>query len=72
MEQEFRFCTAPDGVNLAYATSGEGPPLVRVANWLTHLDLDWKGPRRSAGDFSRTDAQRMRGARTDCKETKKR
>lgn len=44
MEQEVRFCTAPDDVNLAYATSGEGPPLVRVANWLTHLDLDWKGP----------------------------
>jgi pimeloyl-ACP methyl ester carboxylesterase/DNA-binding CsgD family transcriptional regulator len=44
MEQHIKFCTAPDGVNLAYATSGSGPPLVRVANWLTHLDLDWEGP----------------------------
>lgn len=44
MEQEIRFCRAPDGVNVAYATSGDGPPLVRVANWLTHLELDWKGP----------------------------
>ncbi len=44
MEQDIRFCSAPDGVKLAYATSGSGPPLVRVANWLTHLDLDWKGP----------------------------
>lgn len=44
MKQNIRFCTAPDGVSLAYATSGNGPPLVRVANWLTHLDLDWKGP----------------------------
>lgn len=44
MEQNIRFCTTLDGINLAYATSGEGPPLVRVANWLTHLDLDWKGP----------------------------
>jgi len=44
MKQNIRFCTAPDGVTLAYATSGEGPPIVRVANWLTHLDLDWKGP----------------------------
>lgn len=44
MEQNIQFCTAPDGVNLAYAQSGSGPPLVRVANWLTHLDLDWKGP----------------------------
>jgi len=44
MEQDIRFCTAPDGVNLAYATSGGGPPLVRVANWLTHLELDWESP----------------------------
>lgn len=44
MEQNIRFCTTSDGVRIAYATSGSGPPLVRVANWLTHLDLDWKGP----------------------------
>lgn len=44
MEQNIQFCTTPDGVNLAYAISGNGPPLVRVANWLTHLELDWKGP----------------------------
>ncbi len=44
MEQKIHFCTAPDGVNLAYALCGSGPPLVRVANWLTHLDLDWQGP----------------------------
>lgn len=44
LEQDVRFCTASDGVKLAYATAGSGPPLVRVANWLTHLDLDWKGP----------------------------
>lgn len=44
MKQDIRFCTAPDGVTLAYASSGSGPPLVRVANWLTHLDLDWKSP----------------------------
>lgn len=44
MQQDIRFCTAPDGVNLAYAISGSGPPLVRVANWLTHLEFDWKGP----------------------------
>jgi len=33
---EIRFCTAPDGVRLAYAMHGRGPPLVRVATWLTH------------------------------------
>lgn len=44
VEQEVFFCTTPDGVSLAYATSGKGPSLVRVANWLTHLELDWKSP----------------------------
>ncbi|HWD22869.1 MAG TPA: pyridoxamine 5'-phosphate oxidase family protein [Burkholderiales bacterium] len=31
MEQRIRFCTTPDGVRLAYATSGKGPPLVRAS-----------------------------------------
>jgi len=31
-------------VQLAYAVSGDGPPLVRVATWLTHLDYDWESP----------------------------
>jgi pimeloyl-ACP methyl ester carboxylesterase/DNA-binding winged helix-turn-helix (wHTH) protein len=39
-QQEIRFCTTADGVRLAYATMGEGPPLVKAANWLTHLDYD--------------------------------
>jgi pimeloyl-ACP methyl ester carboxylesterase/DNA-binding winged helix-turn-helix (wHTH) protein len=38
--QEVRFCTTDDGVRLAYATMGDGPPLVKVANWLNHLDYD--------------------------------
>jgi len=42
--QRVGFCTTTDGVRLAYATSGAGPPLVKVANWLTHLDYDWASP----------------------------
>ena len=44
--QVIRFCQARDGVRLAYATSGRhgGPPLVKPANWLTHLELDWNSP----------------------------
>jgi pimeloyl-ACP methyl ester carboxylesterase/DNA-binding SARP family transcriptional activator len=42
--QTLGFCRAPDGVRLAYATSGTGPPLVKVANWLSHLDHDWGSP----------------------------
>lgn len=39
--QEIRFCRSPDGVRLAFATCGSGPPLVKAANWLTHLDHEW-------------------------------
>ena len=42
--QEIRFCTAGDGTRLAYAVSGAGPPLVKAANWLSHLDYDWESP----------------------------
>src|SRR4051812_33535821 len=38
--QEIRFCLTNDGVRLAYATMGAGPPLVKAANWLSHLDYD--------------------------------
>lgn len=41
---EIRFCSAPDGARLAYAVHGQGPLLVRVATWLTHLELDWGSP----------------------------
>ena len=44
MAQQVRFCTAPDGVRLAYAVHGSGPPIVRAATWLTHLDFDWESP----------------------------
>jgi class 3 adenylate cyclase len=44
MEQEIRFCTTPDGVRIAYAVVGEGPPLVHVPGWISHLELDWLLP----------------------------
>jgi pimeloyl-ACP methyl ester carboxylesterase len=43
-EQEIRFATAGDGTRLAYAISGAGPPLVKAANWLSHLGYDWESP----------------------------
>jgi pimeloyl-ACP methyl ester carboxylesterase len=42
MDQNIRFCTAADGVKLAYAVSGEGPPLVMSATWLSHLEHQWQ------------------------------
>ena len=41
LEQEIHFCTTPEGVRIAYAVVGEGPPLVYVPGWISHLELDW-------------------------------
>ncbi len=40
--QQIQFCTTSDGVRLAFAKSGGGPPLVKTANWLNHLEFDWE------------------------------
>ncbi|MER9677337.1 alpha/beta fold hydrolase [Mesorhizobium sp. M0208] len=44
LAQEIRRCTTPDGARLAYALSGQGPPLVRAAHWMSHLELEWDSP----------------------------
>jgi pimeloyl-ACP methyl ester carboxylesterase len=41
---EVKYCRAPDGLRLAYAITGSGPPLVKTANWMNHLQLDWESP----------------------------
>lgn len=42
--QTIRFCKTKDGVQIAFASVGEGPPLVKAANWLNHLEFDWESP----------------------------
>ena len=42
--QTIRYCTTADDVQLAYAFAGTGPPLLKVANWLNHLEFDWASP----------------------------
>ena len=42
--QRIRFCRSRGDVRIAFATAGEGPPLVRINNWFTHLELDWDNP----------------------------
>ncbi len=44
LKQEIRYCKAPDGVRLAYAMVGSGPPMLRSAHWLGHLEYDWELP----------------------------
>jgi class 3 adenylate cyclase/pimeloyl-ACP methyl ester carboxylesterase len=41
MELKVNYCRAADGVRLAYAAAGRGPPLVKTANWMNHVEYDW-------------------------------
>jgi pimeloyl-ACP methyl ester carboxylesterase/DNA-binding CsgD family transcriptional regulator len=43
-QQQIRFCKTTDGVRLAYAIVGKGPPLVKASNWLSHVEFDWRSP----------------------------
>src|SRR5438552_4114587 len=42
--QRIRFVRTSDGVQLAWAEAGSGPPLIKAATWLTHLQYDWESP----------------------------
>jgi pimeloyl-ACP methyl ester carboxylesterase len=42
--QHIAFCRTDDGITLAYSKMGDGPPLVKVANWLNHLEHEWNNP----------------------------
>ena len=44
MEQRIAFARSKDKTTIAYALSGEGPPLVRAGTWLTHVHHDWDSP----------------------------
>lgn len=56
-DQIVLYCTAGDGTRLAYSSVGDGPPLVKTANWLNHLEFDFESPiwrgwiRELAADF---------------------
>ena len=42
--QSLRFCTAQDGTRIAIASTGSGPPLLRAAHWLSHVEHDLESP----------------------------
>lgn len=43
-----RFFTTRDGVRLAYAMDGSGPPLVRSIDWISHIEFEWQNPHARA------------------------
>jgi pimeloyl-ACP methyl ester carboxylesterase len=44
LSQSINFCRTSDDVNIAMASVGQGPVLVKTANWLNHLEHDWQSP----------------------------
>lgn len=41
---QVRFCRAADGVRIAYAIHGDGPPIVITKTWISHLQYDREDP----------------------------
>jgi pimeloyl-ACP methyl ester carboxylesterase/DNA-binding CsgD family transcriptional regulator len=54
--QRVHFTTSFDGTRIAYAVSGSGPPLVKVATFMSHLEYDWESPvwRHWLDEFTRS------------------
>jgi pimeloyl-ACP methyl ester carboxylesterase/DNA-binding CsgD family transcriptional regulator len=44
IQRDIRFCRSSDGVELAMGLYGAGPPLVKAATWLTHIELEQTSP----------------------------
>jgi pimeloyl-ACP methyl ester carboxylesterase/DNA-binding winged helix-turn-helix (wHTH) protein len=42
--QEICFCRTIDGVNVAWASIGRGPALVRALGWFSNLEYEWAWP----------------------------
>ena len=42
--QTIRFARSADGVRIAFARLGQGPPLVIATCWLSHLEYDLESP----------------------------
>src|SRR6185436_6209036 len=44
LRQHVRYVNSADGTRIAWADSGTGPPVVKAANWLTHLEYELESP----------------------------
>ncbi len=42
--QETRFCSSSDGTIIAYASIGNGPPILKAPNFMSSLEHDWRNP----------------------------
>ncbi|HKD28489.1 MAG TPA: alpha/beta fold hydrolase [Xanthobacteraceae bacterium] len=64
-KQAVTFCRTMDGINLAVASVGCGPVLVRAAHWATHIEYDWQNP--ATGPLLQRLADRFRLVRYDAR-----
>lgn len=64
-QPQIQFARSSDDLRIAYALSGDGPPLVRAAHWLGNLDFDWKTP--VFGPWIEAMSERYRLLRYDCR-----
>ncbi len=44
MKQTIKKTSSFDGTQIAYAKLGNGPPIVKTATYITHLEQDWHNP----------------------------
>jgi hypothetical protein len=44
MEPRIQYAKASDGVNIAYWALGEGPALVHLMFFFSHVRLEWEEP----------------------------
>jgi pimeloyl-ACP methyl ester carboxylesterase/DNA-binding CsgD family transcriptional regulator len=44
IQRDIRFCKSSDGVELAMGLYGRGPPLIKAATWLSHIELERASP----------------------------
>lgn len=44
MVQRIYFTNGFDGARIAFAVAGDGPPLVKAPNYMSHLEHDWDSP----------------------------
>jgi class 3 adenylate cyclase/pimeloyl-ACP methyl ester carboxylesterase len=65
IEQRVGFATTSDGVQIAYATTGQGPPLIFVLGWVTHLEAGYNSPIYDVADTIRWLSQKNLYVRYD-------
>jgi pimeloyl-ACP methyl ester carboxylesterase len=44
LKQRVQFCASADGTQIAWASVGEGPAVLKAPNWMNHIEFEWTSP----------------------------